>query len=243
MQFIPSTWEWAGRDGNGDGTKDPNNIYDAALAAGHYLCRFDHDMSVQAQMNQSILSYNNSTAYLNTVLSWLEFYRKGTHEVPDGAGALPSRTGGRIGTPTARPEPPEPARPTPPAPSTPSAPDGGKPGPSPEPTEPATPAKPSEPATPPPTTPPATPTPTERVDHLAGTATKLTAMAGATFAQKITVRAEDSADKAVAQVRVRFTVVGDTDATFTGGESVAVVEDRRGRRRHRPRTRRGREDR
>lgn len=33
MQFIPSTWAWAGRDGNGDGKKDPNNIYDAALAA------------------------------------------------------------------------------------------------------------------------------------------------------------------------------------------------------------------
>src|SRR5690606_12170063 len=34
MQFIPSTWAWAGRDGNGDGRKDPNNVYDAALSAG-----------------------------------------------------------------------------------------------------------------------------------------------------------------------------------------------------------------
>ena len=50
MQFIPSTWEWAGRDGNGDGKKDPNNIYDAALAAGHYLCRFDWDLSDQADL-------------------------------------------------------------------------------------------------------------------------------------------------------------------------------------------------
>ncbi len=33
MQFIPSTWASWGQDANGDGRKDPNNIYDAALAA------------------------------------------------------------------------------------------------------------------------------------------------------------------------------------------------------------------
>ena len=33
MQFIPSTWQLAGRDGNGDGTADPFNIDDAALSA------------------------------------------------------------------------------------------------------------------------------------------------------------------------------------------------------------------
>ncbi|CAM5305839.1 hypothetical protein SHIRM173S_05773 [Streptomyces hirsutus] len=40
-----ATWAWAGRDGNDeDGLEDPNNIYDAALAAGHYLCRFDWNL-------------------------------------------------------------------------------------------------------------------------------------------------------------------------------------------------------
>ncbi|OQQ15469.1 hypothetical protein B0675_36300 [Streptomyces sp. M41(2017)] len=63
------------------------------------------------------------------------------------------------------------------------------------------------------------------MDHLAdGGSGKLTATAGGTFAQKIVVRTEDKADKAVAGVRVRFTIVGDTDATFTGGETVAVVK-------------------
>ncbi|MFF0140318.1 lytic murein transglycosylase [Streptomyces sp. NPDC005227] len=215
MQFIPSTWDWAGRDGNGDGKKDPNNIYDAALAAGHYLCRFDHDLSVQAQMNQSILSYNNSTAYLNTVLSWLEFYRKGTHEVPNGTGTLPSHHGDDATTPSPGTTPPASSHP------------GNSPKP-PKSTPPATPptTPPTTPATPPPTTPPTTtpPTPTETVDHLAdGGSGKLTATAGDTFAQKIVVRTEDKSDKAVARVRVRFTIVGDTDATFTGGESVATV--------------------
>lgn len=212
MQFIPSTWDWAGRDGNGDGKKDPNNIYDAALAAGHYLCRFDHDMSVQAQMNASILSYNNSTAYLNTVLSWLEYYRKGTHEVPDGTGTLPSHGSDDTSDPSPSPShtPPSASKPNTPKPG------GGSTSPSPDP---------STPSTPPSTSPPPTQTPTETVDHLedAGTG-RVTATAGDTFAEKVAVRTETKAGKAVAKVRVRFTIVGDdTDATFTGGETVATV--------------------
>ncbi|MFF1813713.1 lytic murein transglycosylase [Streptomyces sp. NPDC058251] len=216
MQFIPSTWAWAGRDGNGDGKKDPNNVYDAALAAGHYLCRFDHDMSVQAQMNASILSYNNSTAYLNTVLSWLEYYRKGTHEVPDGTGTLPSHNSDDTSGASPTPTPPAPSRPSP-KPSTPKPGDGGSTSPSPKPSTPSTPSTPSPSPTP--------PTPTETVDHLEDADTaKLTATAGDTFAQKIAVRTETKAGKAVAKVRVRFTIVGDaTDATFTGGETVATV--------------------
>ncbi|AVH59324.1 MULTISPECIES: lytic transglycosylase domain-containing protein [Streptomyces] len=222
MQFIPSTWEWAGRDANGDGKKDPNNIYDAALAAGHYLCRFDHDMSVRAQMNASILSYNNSTEYLHTVLSWLEYYRRGTHEVPDGTGTLPSHDSDD--NDAASPSP------TPPATTPPNSAEPGGNGPaSPSPSPPAspqpTPPQPTPPGpTPPPTTPP-TQTPTETVHHLedAGTA-KLTATAGGTFAEKIAVRTETRTSQAVAKVRVRFTIIGDdTDATFTGGESVATI--------------------
>ncbi|MEU0165769.1 lytic transglycosylase domain-containing protein [Streptomyces iakyrus] len=222
MQFIPSTWAWAGRDGNGDGKKDPNNIYDAALAAGHYLCRNSWDLSQQGDLDRAILSYNNSREYLNLVMRWLEFYRKGTHEVPDGAGTLPDNRSDDGASPT----------PTIPGATTPA---GSTPRPGPKPEKPATPQKPGgggtttpkPPTTPPgtPSTPPATtPTPTDTVDHLedAGTA-KLTAMAGDTFGKRISTRAETEAGKAVAKVRVRFTIVGDTDTTFTGGESVATV--------------------
>ncbi|MET7702746.1 lytic murein transglycosylase [Streptomyces sp. NPDC005485] len=224
MQFIPSTWEWAGRDGNGDGKKDPNNVYDAALSAGHYLCRFGHDMSVQSQMNASILSYNNSTAYLNTVLSWLEYYRKGTHEVPDGTGSLPSHHSDDSNGPTPSPSPSTPATPKPdttkptkpkPTPPTPGGDGSGSPTPTPPPTKP-TPGTPSPSPTP--------PTPTETVDHLANASTgKLTATAGDTFAEKVTVQPETKADKAVARVRIRFAIVGDTDATFSGGEKYATL--------------------
>ncbi|MER7840005.1 lytic transglycosylase domain-containing protein [Streptomyces sp. NPDC096040] len=201
MQFIPSTWAWAGRDGNGDGVKDPNNVYDAALAAGHYLCRNGWDLSVQADMNSAILSYNHSQDYLNLVLSWYEFYREGTHSIPNGTGTVPSHRsdGHKSGS-------------------------GSGSGGSPSPSTPGTP-KPKEPSPgTPSTTPSLPPTPTDTVDHLedAGTAT-LTAMAGDAFTKKISTRAETKAGRTVSKVRIRFTIVGDTDATFTGGESVATV--------------------
>ncbi|MEV8125634.1 lytic transglycosylase domain-containing protein [Streptomyces sp. NPDC085944] len=230
MQFIPSTWAWAGRDGNGDGKEDPNNVYDAALAAGHYLCRYDWDLSDQADLNRAILSYNNSQDYLNTVLSWLEHYRKGTREIPDGTGSLPvgrsddtnagaSPSPGRTGANTGSQAPSTPSTPSSPSPSKPPASE--------------TPTKPGSPSTKPPTDPapptetPAptpTPTPTDTVHHLenAGT-TGLTATAGDAFAEKISTRAETKAGDAVGKVRIRFTVLGDTDATFTGGEKVAAV--------------------
>ncbi|MEV5941965.1 lytic transglycosylase domain-containing protein [Streptomyces sp. NPDC051994] len=93
MQFIPSTWATWGQDGNGDGVKDPNNVFDSALAAGVYLCADSRDVAVSAELNRAVLSYNNSADYLRTVLSWLDFYRRGTHAVPDGKGVLPTTPG------------------------------------------------------------------------------------------------------------------------------------------------------
>ncbi len=228
MQFIPSTWAWAGRDGNADGKADPNNVYDAALSAGHYLCRNGWDLSTQDDLNSAILSYNNSQDYLNTVLTWLEYYRKGTHQIPDGTGTLPVGRSDDPVTPTSPvPSPgitggPGSTSPTAPGTSTPSPGSPSTPGSgSPSPKPPTTSPPPSDPA--PPTGTP-TPTPTDTVDHLenAGPA-GLTAVAGDTFAQKISTRAETEAGRSVGKVRVRFTILGDTDAAFTGGEKVAAV--------------------
>ncbi|MER6356549.1 lytic transglycosylase domain-containing protein [Streptomyces sp. NPDC001634] len=206
MQFIPSTWAWAGRDGNGDGVKDPNNVYDAALAAAHYLCRFDRDLSVQSDMNAAILGYNNSQAYLNTVLSWYEYYRKGSHSIPDGTGTLPTHRSDDSSGASTNPK-------TTKKPGTHKPGGGGTTSPSPTPPTPK-----------PPTTTPTPPTPTDTVDHLAdGNTGTLSARTGDTFDQRVVVQAVTKAGKAVPKVRVRFTISGGTDATFMGGETVATV--------------------
>ncbi|MFB6813813.1 lytic murein transglycosylase [Streptomyces sp. NPDC056347] len=197
MQFIPSTWATWGQDGNGDGRKDPNNVYDAALAAGHYLCAGSRDLSTAADLDRAVLSYNHSDAYLRTVRSWFDYYKRGTHEVPDGTGAVPPGLGG--GTDPS----PSPSGTTRPG-SKPPKPGGGSkdPGPKPKP-------KP---------TPPGKPAGLEN----AGTG-KLTATAGDAFAQRITVRAEDKSGEPLAKVSVTFTITSDTDAAFEGGRKTAVV--------------------
>ena len=68
MQFIPGTWRLWGADGNGDGVADPQNVEDAALSAGRYLCAGGRDLARQADLEKAILSYNHSRRYLETVL-------------------------------------------------------------------------------------------------------------------------------------------------------------------------------
>ena len=68
MQFIPGTWRLWGADGNGDGVADPQNVEDAALSAGRYLCAGGRDLARRADLERAILSYNHSRRYLETVL-------------------------------------------------------------------------------------------------------------------------------------------------------------------------------
>lgn len=67
MQFIPSTWRYAGRDGNGDGEADPFNIDDAALSAASYLCARGRDLSTARGWANAIYSYNQSGSYISQV--------------------------------------------------------------------------------------------------------------------------------------------------------------------------------
>ncbi|MFC3574505.1 lytic transglycosylase domain-containing protein [Streptomyces yaanensis] len=82
MQFIPSTWARWGADGNGDGRADPNNVFDAALAAGRYLCAGGRDLSNPADLDRAILGYNHSEAYLRTVRAWYAYFLEGHRVVP-----------------------------------------------------------------------------------------------------------------------------------------------------------------
>ena len=76
MQFIPSTWRYAGRDGNGDGKADPFNIDDAALSAASYLCAHGHDLTTAAGWTEAIYSYNQSDAYIDRVRDQATSYAK-----------------------------------------------------------------------------------------------------------------------------------------------------------------------
>jgi membrane-bound lytic murein transglycosylase B len=67
MQFIPATWQLAGRDGNGDGEADPLSIDDAALSAASYLCAGSRDLTTAQGWTDAIYSYNQSDSYVSHV--------------------------------------------------------------------------------------------------------------------------------------------------------------------------------
>ena len=67
MQFIPTTWQLVGRDGNLDGTADPFNIDDGALSAATYLCARGRDLSTAQGWTDAIYSYNQSDPYIRQV--------------------------------------------------------------------------------------------------------------------------------------------------------------------------------
>ncbi|WP_409468695.1 lytic transglycosylase domain-containing protein [Streptomyces sp. HC307] len=129
MQFIPSTWAVWGADGNGDGRADPHNIFDAALAAGRYLCAGGRDLSVPGDLDAAILGYNHSRAYLRTVRAWFAYFLEGHRVVPDAVAA-----GGASPEPESSPPVRREASPTPPA--RPAGEGSGTPSPSPSPSEP-----------------------------------------------------------------------------------------------------------
>jgi hypothetical protein len=82
MQFIPDTWRWAGRDGDGDGVTTPNDLDDAALAAGAYLCPASGSVLPESSMRAAIFSYNHSDYYVDLVMAFERGYRTGTFVIP-----------------------------------------------------------------------------------------------------------------------------------------------------------------
>jgi hypothetical protein len=69
MQFIPTTWARFAADGDFDGVTDPQDIDDAALAAGRYLCEGTRDLDTAEGWRAAILSYNNVQTYVDNVFT------------------------------------------------------------------------------------------------------------------------------------------------------------------------------
>lgn len=105
MQFIPSTWRKFGIDATGSGTADPNNVHDATLAAGRYLCAGGPDLQDDQQLRAALHRYNNSRSYVETVIRWAQAYRDGVLPVPDSD--VPLGVPPEIVAAAPRPEPPQ----------------------------------------------------------------------------------------------------------------------------------------
>jgi peptidoglycan hydrolase CwlO-like protein len=72
MQFLPSTWETAGVDGNGDGVANIMDPKDAIPAAARYLQRG----GAPQDWYRAIFSYNHADWYVAKVLGVAEGYRR-----------------------------------------------------------------------------------------------------------------------------------------------------------------------
>ncbi len=75
MQFLPGSWVMFGADADGDGIRNPQDIDDAALAAGAFLCSGNDDLSTVAGASAAVRRYNNSGSYVTLVLSLASAYK------------------------------------------------------------------------------------------------------------------------------------------------------------------------
>jgi len=106
MQFIPGTWKSVGVDADGDKKKNPQDIDDAATAAGIYLCAGPGDVSSPSGAATAVKRYNHSDSYVSLVLAISAKYAKGDYtESPNGystGSVLTSRSNDQTLTPAQR---------------------------------------------------------------------------------------------------------------------------------------------
>ena len=72
MQFMPATWQGYQQDGNGDGVKNIDNIYDASLGTAVMLCSQvkGSPMTSDADLSRAFFAYNHADWYVNQVLTY-----------------------------------------------------------------------------------------------------------------------------------------------------------------------------
>lgn len=67
LQFLSSSWQRWGGDGDGDGLVDPHDLDDAAWAAARYLCADGHDLRTAQGWSAAVFSYNHDGQYVRDV--------------------------------------------------------------------------------------------------------------------------------------------------------------------------------
>jgi hypothetical protein len=88
MQIIPGVWTEFGADGNGDGFRNPNNVYDAVTTVAVYLCSKGDDLKSPRDLVAALLRYQHSKDFVATVLRWMRLYSKNAVLVPNAKGNL-----------------------------------------------------------------------------------------------------------------------------------------------------------
>lgn len=76
MQFLGSTWQRWHADADGDGWADADDLDDAALAAGRYLCADDHDLATATGWEAAVYSYNHDASYVRQVADAADTYAR-----------------------------------------------------------------------------------------------------------------------------------------------------------------------
>lgn len=93
MMFMPETWAAYGVDGNGDGTKDPYNPWDAIFAAARYL----RASGAPGNWHDAVFAYNHAEWYVERVFEDAErFDGGGLAEVTSATSCGPSVGGAAI---------------------------------------------------------------------------------------------------------------------------------------------------
>jgi len=81
MQFVPQTWQQYAIDADQDGQADPNDLNDAALAAGRYLCAGGKDLATGGGWWAAVLSYNELQEYAKAVFTAADDYGRRSRAV------------------------------------------------------------------------------------------------------------------------------------------------------------------
>ena len=68
-QFIPTSIQAYGKDGNGDGKLDLNNLEDAVASAANYLGKHGYSPKSRNKRKKAIRAYNHSDAYVDCIMT------------------------------------------------------------------------------------------------------------------------------------------------------------------------------
>ena len=95
LQFTPGTWNRWASDGNGDGKTDPQNLYDASLAAARKLCTDagPAGMHTDAQIAAALKPYTVTNALVKAKLARAKAYEAQGLPAPDPTVVPPAPAG------------------------------------------------------------------------------------------------------------------------------------------------------